>query len=193
MIAAGILPITWIDGRLFFLLGQDMSLTWSDFAGKREKSDKDLVHTAVREFFEESYGVLCDPKIMRTRIQHASIRLHGRTQNNHLYVCYLTEIPFLPFLRDSFAHHLSFMRQRNVHRSHMEKLDIMYVSYDELFDERLIKRNVFQETIRSHRDLLRQLAQGGPDLFRTLSIETSAREPESSLDLWTQTNLTIAK
>lgn len=165
MIAAGVLPITWIDGRLFFLIGQDVSLTWSDFAGKREKIDKDLVHTAAREWFEESYGVLFDPKTMRTRIQHASIELHGRTQNKHLYVCYLTEVPFLPYLRESFARHLSFMRQKNVHRMHMEKLDIMYVSIDDLFDDRFNKRSVFEDTLQANKSLLYELAARGPDGF----------------------------
>lgn len=169
MIAAGVLPITWIDGRLFFLIGQDVSLTWSDFAGKREKIDKDLVHTAAREWFEESYGVLFDPKTMRTRIQHASIELHGRTQNNHLYVCYLTEVPFLPYLRESFARHLSFMRQKNVHRMHMEKIDIMYVSIDDLFDDRFNKRSVFEDTIRTHKDTLYKLAAQGPQGFTACS------------------------
>ena len=166
MIAAGVLPITWINGRMFFLVGQDVSLTWSDFAGKREKIDKDLVHTAAREFFEETYGVVFDPRIMRSRIQHASIELHGRTQNNHMYVCYLSEVPFLPFLRDAFARHLSFMRQKNIHRMHLEKLDIMFVSIDELFDDRLMKRQVFKDTITRHKDTLYAISRGGPTEFR---------------------------
>jgi len=175
MIAAGVLPVTWINGRMFFLIGQDTSLTWSDFGGKREKSDKDMVHTAAREFFEETYGVLFDQKTMRSRIQNASIELHGRTQNNHLYICYLTEIPFLPFLRDSFARHLSFMRQRGVHRIHIEKLDIMFISVEELFDERLLKRNVFKDTILTHRDTLLQLAADGPELFAIQSNASSQK------------------
>lgn len=165
MYAAGCLPICWIDNTMFFLVGRDArDDTWSDFAGKAEKIDRDIASTAAREFWEESYGVLMDAKTMKHRLQNA-LRLQGRTQNSHPYYCFVTEIPFVPHLRDSFRKHLTFMRQRNVHRMYIEKTDIVYVSLAELFSEDFPKRSVFKETLMQHRALLEELAAAGPSGF----------------------------
>jgi hypothetical protein len=149
---------------MYVLVGRDArDDTWSDFAGKCEKGDRDTAWTAAREFWEESYGVLMDARTMRTRLTatHA-IHLVGRTQNAHPYYCYVTEIPFVPHLRDAFRKHLAFMRQRNVHRMYLEKNDIMYVSIDELFSDAFPKRGVFKDTITQHKDLLYTIAAAGP-------------------------------
>lgn len=158
MYAAGVLPICWISNKLFFLVGRDArDDTWSDFAGKCEKIDRDIAWTAAREFWEESYGVLMDAKTMRARLSDA-MQLQGRTQNSHPYYCFLAEIPFIPHLRDAFRKHLAFMRQRNVHRMYIEKTDIMYVSLEELFSEEFPKRSVFKDTLMHHRETLFKLA-----------------------------------
>ena len=173
MYAAGVLPICWISGQLFFLVGKDArDDTWSDFAGKCEKIDKDIGWTAAREFWEESYGVLMDAKTMRARLKNA-VCLHGRTQNLHPYYCYVTEIPFVPHLRDTFRKHLAFMRQRNVHRVYIEKTDIVYVSFEELFSDAFPKRSVFKETLLQHKQLLQEIAETGPVGFSKLSCVPS--------------------
>lgn len=104
---------------MFCLVGRDArDDTWSDFAGKCEKIDRDIASTAAREFWEESYGVLMDTKTMKARLQNAIV-LQGRTQNLHPYYCYVTEVPFVPHLRDTFrktSHiHAATQRAQNVH------------------------------------------------------------------------------
>lgn len=166
MYAAGVLPISWVGQDMYILIGQDArNAEWSDFAGKYEKVDKDQMWTASREFFEETYGVLMDAKTMRHRLESAAILLHGHTQNCHPYYCYLTEVPFLSHLRQAFHRHLTFMRQRNVHRMYMEKSDIMYISIQELFSDDIVKRSVFKETLHSHRKVLFSIAEEGPKGF----------------------------
>lgn len=162
MYAAGVLPICWISGTLFCLVGRDArDDTWSDFAGKCEKVDKDTKWTAAREFWEESYGVLMDAKTMRGRLQYA-VCLQGRTQNQHPYYCYVTEVPFVPHLRDAFHKHLAFLRQRNVHRMYIEKTDIVYVTLEELFSDGFQKRSVFKDTLLQHKHVLQDIAAAGP-------------------------------
>lgn len=162
MYAAGVLPMCWIGDRLFFLVGRDArDDTWSDFGGKCEKIDRDIAWTAAREFWEETYGVLMDAKMMRARLATAH-HVNGRTQNCHPYHCFLAEIPFVPHLRDAFRKHLAFMRQRNVHRMYIEKTDIMYVSVDELYSDEFPKRSVFKDTLMNHQTILREIAAGGP-------------------------------
>jgi len=188
MYAAGVLPIAWRDGQAFFLVGRDSrDDTWSDFAGKCEKCDRDIESTAAREFWEESYGVLMDAKTMRARLTpHTSIQLLGRTQNLHPYHCFVTEVPFVMHLRDAFHKHLAFLRQRTVHRMYLEKTDIVYVTYEELFADAFPKRSVFKETLLLHRDLLRSIVVSGPEGFRKLLCvpprDTKSRVPPNGPD-----------
>lgn len=164
MYAAGVLPITWIAHDMYVLVGLDVrDNTWSDFAGKYEKKDKDIKWTASREFFEETYGCLFDAKTMRHRLDHA-IEIVGKTQNNHPFYCYIVEIPFLPHLRRSFLNQLTFMKQRNVHRMFLEKNDIMYVSLDTLYGT-LPLRSVFRETLKEAYGTLHTIRDKGPKYF----------------------------
>ena len=177
MYAAGVLPICWIREQLYVLVGRDArDDTWSDFAGKCEKIDRDKESTAAREFWEESYGVLMDAKTMRSRLVPGQyIELQGRTQNSHPYYCFVTEIPFVPHLRDAFRKHLAFMRQRNVHRMYIEKTDIVYVSLNELFSDSFPKRSVFKETILAHREVLHTIAAAGSSGFSALARVPATR------------------
>lgn len=164
MYAAGVLPICWIGSDMYVLVGLDVrDSTWSDFAGKYEKKDKDIKWTASREFFEETYGCLMDAKTMRQRLDHA-IEIRGRTQNNHPFYCYIIEVPFLPHVRHAFHNQLTFMKQRNVHRMYLEKSDIMYVSLHTLYSL-LPLRGVFKETLKEAYTVLHSISQGGPEAF----------------------------
>lgn len=164
MYAAGVLPICWINDEMYILVGLDVrDSTWSDFAGKYEKKDKDVKWTASREFFEETYGCLFDARTMRNRLDH-SIEIQGRTQNHHPFYCYIVEVPFLSHLRHAFRNQLTFMKQRNVHRMYLEKSDIMYVSLSTLY-EQIPLRSVFQETLKEAYRVLADIAQEGPQGF----------------------------
>jgi hypothetical protein len=164
MYAAGVLPVCWIGSQMFVLVGLDVrDGTWSDFAGKYEKRDRDTKWTASREFFEETYGCIIDARTMRQKLDH-SVEIRGRTQNHHPFFCYIVEIPFLPHLRHTFHNHLTFMKQRNVHRMYLEKNDIMYVSLDTLYNK-ICLRSVFKETLKEARDVLVEISQS-PKAFR---------------------------
>lgn len=159
MYAAGVLPICWIGTEMYVLVGLDVrDGTWSDFAGKYEKKDRDIKWTASREFFEETYGCVFDARTMRTRLDQ-SIEIRGKTQNHHPFYCYIVEVPFLPHLRHTFRNQLTFMKQRNVHRMYLEKSDIMYVSLETLY-EKLPLRSVFKETLKEAREVLYDISQG---------------------------------
>jgi 8-oxo-dGTP pyrophosphatase MutT (NUDIX family) len=167
MYAAGILPITWLSGELYVLVGKDArDDTWSDFAGKCEKCDKDIQSTAAREFWEESYGVLADVKTMRNRLDpRSSLMVRGKTQNGHPYYCFVTEVPYVGYIRDAFHKHLLFVRQRNVHRMYIEKTDVMYVSIEALYGDDFPKRSVFKETMTAYRHVFDEIAAAGPQGF----------------------------
>jgi 8-oxo-dGTP pyrophosphatase MutT (NUDIX family) len=51
----GVIPYTFIDGQIFFLLGRETKdKTWSDFGGKVETKDLSLGEALRREFYEET-------------------------------------------------------------------------------------------------------------------------------------------
>ncbi len=62
--SAGILPFAFhpTTRKLHFLLGKetrgkDRVASWSEFGGKKEEKDRDSIHTAAREFCEETVAV----------------------------------------------------------------------------------------------------------------------------------------
>lgn len=53
--AAGIIPYIKLNGNTYFLLGFETSnKNWSGFVGGYERTDKNIITTAIREFNEES-------------------------------------------------------------------------------------------------------------------------------------------
>lgn len=72
MTGSGFLPVSYVDNKLMFLFGlesvcESSAKGWSDFAGGMEKnenenSDKDIYHSALREFAEETTGFLGGPR-----------------------------------------------------------------------------------------------------------------------------------
>ena len=58
--SAGIIPYTFLDGKLLFLLqkqitrGKTKNYGWNDFGGKKNNLNESLYETACREFSEET-------------------------------------------------------------------------------------------------------------------------------------------
>lgn len=162
--AAGILPITWYRDTALFLVGRDLrDDTYSDFGGKCEKVDKnDAVNTSVREFYEETLGMVLPVKALRQRMTPRNcLCLRSKTQNGHPYYMYVVEVAFMPHLRNAFQKTLAFLKYRNLHKVYVEKTDVRWVTWRTLMGA-LPKRGVFASTLDQHRDLLeRAVADGG--------------------------------
>lgn len=161
--ASGILPITWHEGKLLFLIGQDVrDRSWSDFGGKCERVDKsDPLNTACREFYEETYGCVVDHRALRHRLCVSNcLALKSRTQNNHPYWMFVVEVPYYPHLRNSFHKTLAFLRHKNLCKLYVEKTDVQWVTWDALMGPDLIKRQVFKTTLDTHAGVLARVASG---------------------------------
>lgn len=158
--AAGILPITWYDDTALFLVGKDLrDDTYSDFGGKCERIDKnDALNTSVREFYEETLGMVVPAKALRQRMQPQNcLCLRSRTQNGHPYYMYVVEVAFMPHLRNAFHKTLAFLKYRNLHKVYVEKTDVRWVTWKTMSSD-LPKRSVFAATIHQHRALLESVA-----------------------------------
>jgi 8-oxo-dGTP pyrophosphatase MutT (NUDIX family) len=162
--AAGILPVTWLDGEPLFLIGRDVrDALWSDFGGKVERCDRfDPLNTAVREFYEETYGCVVDARPLRQRLHAGNcLLLRSRTQNGHPYYMFVVEIPFSPHLRNAFHKVLAFLKHKNLQKLYVEKTDVQWVPWHVLVNA-VPKRPVFEATITGHRALLERVVSGEP-------------------------------
>lgn len=172
--AAGILPITWYQDTALLLVGRDLrDDTYSDFGGKCEKTDRnDALNTAVREFYEETLGMVLPAKALRQRMTpQNSLCLRSKTQNGHPYFMFVVEVPFMPHLRNAFQKTLNFLKYRNLHKVYVEKTEVRWVTWDTLMGT-LPKRCVFATTLDQHRDLL-QRAVAGDVSWATLCAENA--------------------
>lgn len=167
--AAGILPITWKDGKPLFLVGKDIrDGTWSDFGGKVERFDRnDYIATACREFYEETYGCVTGIREIRSRIRpETTILLKSSTQNGHPYYMLLVEIAYVPHLRNAFHKALNFIKSRNIHRLYIEKTDVSWVTPDMLLT--MPKRSVFANTVMRHREFFDAISSTTPSEWRAM-------------------------
>jgi hypothetical protein len=167
--AAGILPITWNDGIPLFLVGKDVrDGSFSDFGGKSERYDRnDIISTACREFYEETLGAVLSIKQIRARLNPGtSIMLHGKTQNANAYYMYVTEVPYLPHLRNTFHKILEFLRSKNVQRLYVEKTDVQWVTLGML--KHIMKRKVFANTLDLNSEAIETIGNCTPDLWKDI-------------------------
>ena len=100
---AGIIPFVKRNNTVMFIMGLDEAIaSISDFGGTREVIDADPFETALREFKEESFGVLGSLK--RTNILSAPFIIgetgfHGE-EGVLFFVKYKDEFPFFSKMRE---------------------------------------------------------------------------------------------
>lgn len=164
--AAGILPVTWHDGKALFLVGQDVrDRCWSDFGGKVERVDKnDPLNTATRELWEETYGCMVDARVLRDQLSPDNcIALKSRTQNNHPYWMFIVEVPYVPHLRNTFRKLVAFLRHKSACKGLIEKVDVQWVTWDMLKASAATQRPVFHHTLAHNSGVLSRIASGSQD------------------------------
>jgi 8-oxo-dGTP pyrophosphatase MutT (NUDIX family) len=176
--AAGILPITFYRDQALFLVGKDVrDGTFSDFGGKVERFDRgDPMTTACREFYEETLGTVLGIKPIRARLnEETSILIMGRTQNQNAYYMYVTEVPYDPHLRNTFAKLTAFLRSKNVQRQLIEKTDLQWATLDML--KRIDKRGVFSNTLDRNVEIIEEIGTCRAAQWRALCArQTEARD-----------------
>lgn len=159
--AAGILPYTFHDGQVFMLLGKDIrDNTWSDFGGKSEAVDARPLDTACREFYEETCGLVIDPKALHVRMAGQTPYSRTYTQHGKTYYMYTLQLPFRPDHRANFRRMLAYMRHIHCFKRKVEKTDIRWVPVDDMLKGTIRLRPVFDNTFH------RWWAEHGPGLVR---------------------------
>ena len=144
---AGILPVAFNNGRIYFLYGRETvdvkwkdSGKWSDFGGSIEKGET-LKSTAIREGYEETAGILGDEKAIRNLVdKNLIIKL---TVNK--FTTYIVEIPYDKYLPkkyrktylDTKKNNLDLITNKN---GLWEKDKMKWVEYKELLRFRNVCR-----------------------------------------------------
>ena len=178
--SAGVLPITRdAQGTVLFLVGRDIrDNAFSDFGGKSERvDDGDPANTAIREFYEETLGCICNhPQDMKYRLLHSSIVMKGETRNRNEYVMYVLEIPFTKNINDQFMKTMHFMKYKNIGTNLIEKKELAWVTLRELI--KMPKREVFRDTLERNMKMLRRIVS---EPWRSVCTPAAdAEEPEDA-------------
>lgn len=148
--AAGILPYTFYCGKVYVLLGKDVrDNCWSDFGGKNELVDENRpVNTAMREFYEETCGIIVDIKSLRNRMSGNHVVTESLTQNSKSYYMYAIEIPYNGSYRSIYRKLLVYMKHIKMFKKKIEKTDIRWVSVSSIIEGALQLRPVFKATFQ---------------------------------------------
>lgn len=144
--AAGILPYTFYNGKVYLLLGKDVrDNSWSDFGGKCEQCDDNRpLNTAIREFYEETCGIIMDMKSLKNRMGNNHCSLQSVTQNGKTYYMYTLEIPYNSTYRCIYRKLLNYMKHIKMFRKKIEKTDIKWISVDNALKPDTLLRGVFR-------------------------------------------------
>lgn len=155
MYNAGILLYTHKDDETLFLLGKDARWKqWSDFGGKNDLNDVSMHDTAIREFYEESMGVIFDTKQIKHLIVNCNY-IKTLSYRNHDYFMFLLHIKYNDLYIRKFKtiHSLNL----NVPKKFKEKTEIKWFSLRDIIDNSYDMRSVFHKTVLNNLDKFRNL------------------------------------
>jgi 8-oxo-dGTP pyrophosphatase MutT (NUDIX family) len=167
--ASGILPIAFVGEQCVFLLGEDVRNGFSDFGGKAERFDTSSEECASREFFEETLGLTVSSKEIQNRLTTNAVQVEGLTANSFKYIMFLTEIPFDKSLPRYMQRAIAFLKSRGLHRLHVEKKSVQWMTIDELMA--CDKRKVFENTLLQNRDIIERIGRSTPAEFKRICRE----------------------
>lgn len=169
--SAGILPYTFdTHGKLMFLLGKDNDNDWSDFGGRCEFKDRnDPIHTASREFYEESLGSILHVQELSDKLTNCSndCKIISKTLNGSPYYMYMIYIDYINY-SDTFnktSNFLKYQFDQHVISKIIEKVSIKWIYLDTLLNcienndssTPIALRGVFFKTISEFKENLIKL------------------------------------
>lgn len=155
-------------GRERFIPQWKGSCRWSGFEGSR-KADETLVSTAVREFHEESLGVILSRedivRIIRERLYwiRVVLRISNERKAERYHTTYLVHVPFDDRITDTFL-----SKRRSL--EHLERLcrdfDRLAPTFSNIMEAEIGSVECTEEGVRLYRhsvNLLSECADAEPD------------------------------
>lgn len=153
---AGILPFSKVIKNnkqfVYFLFSREtldqtspVRGKWSDFGGSKDK-DETKIQTAIREGFEESYGVFGSPTLLKQKIQKSSITFTNRSYKTHLI-----EVPYdprLPKYLENFYRFIKHEKKELINKDGLfEKDKFKWIEINDLHNHLPIFRHWYREIV----------------------------------------------
>lgn len=156
--AAGVLLLSWHEGKLLCLLGKDHYNSFSDFGGKVEMCDNNCqMNTASREMYEETCGVFSDIHSIRDALNRASF-IDTLSYTNKPYTMYILFAQYDPTLPIRFDYAYNFVRHVPNMNRFTEKKRLHWFYFDNVCNGKVELRNIFGRTIAKHKNSILKIA-----------------------------------
>jgi 8-oxo-dGTP pyrophosphatase MutT (NUDIX family) len=153
---ASILPITMINGKIYFLFGKERTIDvnpgWSDFGGGSEKGESFLT-TAIREGSEELTGFLgASAQIKKLLLKYGTYNIDYKSDGHTTYRVHIFPLPYDEMLTYYYNNNQQFLQAhldtKIIEKTKIfEKEEIKWFSWEEMKKNKGIFRNFYQNIV----------------------------------------------
>jgi predicted NUDIX family NTP pyrophosphohydrolase len=153
--SAGVLLYRVRNGKNEYLLGKDVKYnSWSDFGGKNDLVDnKQPLKTAVREFYEETCGVIINMHDMLDIIRLKSVKIQCSSYKKKTYYMFVVKYENnYVNIESVFADQFTFLNQTNVCMKFKEKNEIKWFDEMSIVNNKSLVRGVFYNSFVNNLD-----------------------------------------
>lgn len=154
MVAASILPVTIIHGKLFFLFGKENELEnsakgFSDFGGRVEAGES-IIDTAYREGSEELCGFLGGEQDIKSLMERNGGFYKLSHGDYHVHIFYMTYDANLPKYFSNHHHFLWNRMDKNIlnNSKFFEKQEIAWFSVEDMKNRRTEFRSFYYAVVK---------------------------------------------
>ena len=154
--SAGVLLYRWVNDEVYFLLGNDNKYKcWSDFGGKCEHKDRsDSIHTAAREFYEETAGVIMSLYDAQKSLQQSK-RLQCLSFKKRPYYMYLLHYEDTnDNIVQDFSNQIKFIKTKQVCKRFKEKNEVKWFTIDDIKNNKVDIRTVFWSSFMTNFNII---------------------------------------
>jgi len=153
---ASLLPVTIINGQIYFLFGKERDFDenpgWSDFGGGTDGSES-FINTAIREGGEELTGFLGNSEnIKKMLTQYGNYHIDYKSDGYSIYRCHIFPIQYNPFLEMYYNNNQAFL-QKHLDKKIIydtkifEKTNIKWFSFNDIIKNKKKFRKFYQNII----------------------------------------------
>jgi hypothetical protein len=161
---AGILPIAIHNGQLYFLFGKENKYAdtpgYADFGGGSMNKSESLIHTAIREFTEETTGFWGTEEELTEYIQvtgmaHIDIPAAPNSRRTISYRTYILPVKYSPAFEKFYNNNHAFLESRLpevVYKNSkiFEKAEVRWMTINDLYTS-LLSKDIPEEHLEKYK------------------------------------------
>lgn len=155
--SAGVLLYSYDPiGNVAFLLGQDYKNKYSDFGGRCDFGDMNHVHTASREFYEETCGIIMDVCCANHKLQKCPI-IHSLSYMGNPYYMYVMYVPYCEEYIHIFHTIRKYINFKKVEKRFKEKISMKWFTIEDILRDKEQIRQIFLKTFIKNLDIIQNV------------------------------------